>query len=68
MNTRVERKGGVWVPGDRVDAVKAQNANINMAWQAAVDELNARFRHAECRLHYHNGFIQIETDEMIAAG
>jgi hypothetical protein len=36
-----------------------------MAWQAAVDELNARFRHAECRLHYHNGFIQIETDEMI---
>lgn len=65
MKTRAERKGGVWIPGSRVDGVRALNAGINATWQAAVDELNARFRHAGCNLHYHNGFIQMIADETV---
>jgi hypothetical protein len=65
MRTRVERKGGMWLPGSRVDGVKAENVSMNTAWQAAVDELNARFRQGGCNLHYHNGFIQISTDETL---
>jgi hypothetical protein len=65
MRTRVERKGGIWLPGSRVDGVKAENASMNAAWQAAVNELNARLQQAGCNLHYHNGFIQMATDEMV---
>jgi hypothetical protein len=66
MKTRARQKVGMLVPGSRVDGVKAVNAMMNRTWQAAVDELNARFGQAECGLHYHNGFIQIETDETVA--
>jgi hypothetical protein len=31
----------------------------------AVNELNARFRQADCQLHYHNGFIQISEDQTV---
>ena len=46
-------------------SMEALNASMNSMWQAAIDELNARFRQAECRLHYHNGFIQMEADETV---
>lgn len=65
MRTRPQRSG-LWIPGSRVDGVRAVNASMNVTWQAAVDELNARFRHAGCNLHYHNGFIQMERDEAVA--
>ncbi|WP_334262045.1 hypothetical protein [Bradyrhizobium sp. 6(2017)] len=29
-------------------------------------ELNSRLRQAECKLHYHNGFIQISQDDTVA--
>lgn len=65
MKTRAERKGGMFVPGSRVEGVKAENATINFQWKSALDELNARFRQAGCKLHYHNGFVQIASDELV---
>jgi hypothetical protein len=38
---------------------------MNAVFQAAVDELNARFRQAGLNLHYHNGFIQVASDPMV---
>jgi hypothetical protein len=63
---RAARKGGIVLPGDPADGVKAMNANINAAFQSAIEELNVRFRQAGCNLHYHNGFIQIESDQLVA--
>jgi hypothetical protein len=62
---QIRLQASLRLPGSRVDSVKALNASMNAIWQAAVDELNARFRHAECGLHYHNGFIQMELDETL---
>ena len=38
---------------------------MNELFVASCDELNMRFRRAKCPLNYHNGYIQIETDEMV---
>jgi hypothetical protein len=66
---RESRRGvslsGLRVPGSRVDGMKAFNASMNAAFQAAIDELNARFRQAGLDLHYHNGFIQISSDATV---
>lgn len=62
----VRPRGGITLPGSLVDGVKAGNATMNATFQAAVDELNARFRQAGCNLHYHNGFIQVASDPMVA--
>ncbi len=53
------------VPGDRIDGIRALRASSTAAFQASIDELNARFRHAHYRLHYHNGFIQASTDNLV---
>lgn len=42
-----------------------KNAQTNAAFVASCQELNERFRRAKVALNYHNGFIQIETDEMV---
>lgn len=39
---------------------------MNNNFQAAVNELNERFRRADCALNYHNGFIQRSADARIA--
>lgn len=52
------------VPGNRVDSIKAINEGLNMKFSASVAELNERFRRSGCGLHYHNGFIQVSTDEI----
>jgi hypothetical protein len=65
FDQRGERKG-LRLPGNRVDAVRAINASLNAKFQIAVTELNARFRQADCQLHYHNGFIQISDDQTVA--
>lgn len=65
FDKRGERKG-VRLPGKTADGVRAANASLNAKFQAAVSELNARFRQANCQLHYHNGFIQISEDAMVA--
>jgi hypothetical protein len=54
------------IPGDYVGGIKALNAKLNSNFQAAVDELNVRFRQADCNLNYHNGFIQISIDPLVA--
>ena len=53
------RNSGLWIQGSNsANGVRAANANSNAKFQMAVNELNARFRQANCQLHYHNGFIQ----------
>lgn len=66
-SVRELRKGGITLPGSRETSARALNANMNAAFQAAVDELNGRLRQAGCDLHYHNGFIQIATDDLITS-
>jgi AbiJ N-terminal domain 4 len=62
---RFQRKG-LPVPGSMADEVRAANVSLNAKFQMAVGELNARFRQADCQLHYHNGFIQISMDQTVA--
>jgi hypothetical protein len=63
---RSSRKtGGIRVPGDSADAVRAFNTKINETFRQHVDELNTRFRQAGCELHYHNGFIQRSGDTLV---
>lgn len=63
---KIRAKGpGLHLPGDPEVGLRAWNKKKNDALQAAVDELNIRFRQAGCKLHYHNGFIQISDDELI---
>jgi hypothetical protein len=52
------------LPGDPIDAIRAENRSLNANFQTAVDELNARFRQAGEKLHYHNGFIQLSDEEL----
>jgi len=65
FDQRGERRG-LRVSGDSADRVRAANASLNAKFQGAVNELNARFRQANCQLHYHNGFIQISEDQTVA--
>lgn len=51
--------------GDPGESMRAWNRKINDTFQASVGELNTRFRQAGCKLHYHNGFIQISEDELL---
>jgi len=41
--------------------------SINAAFRQSVDELNERLRRAGTKLNYHNGFIQIASDELVEA-
>lgn len=50
---------------DLADIVRHQRSKTTAAFRASVDELNARFRQAGYALHYHNGFIQSSTDELV---
>jgi len=53
------------VPGNAADGVRAWRATQTATFRASVEELNARFRQAGYALNYHNGFIQILTDDLI---
>lgn len=46
------------------DIMRTSNTKLNSEFYSAVEELNVRFRQAECDLHYHNGFIQIGSDSL----
>ena len=50
---------------DHDEFLKKFYEEMNEKFRSAVNELNARFRQAGCNLHYHNGFIQIATDEVV---
>ena len=53
------------LPGSAGDGVKAWNEKLNEIFEGQVEELNERFRRAKAPLTYHNGFIQVATDETI---
>ncbi|WP_316238674.1 AbiJ-NTD4 domain-containing protein [Bradyrhizobium sp. SZCCHNR1015] len=59
-------RGGLRLLLPTADSVRAANVKLNARFQTAVNELNARFRQADCPLHYHNGFIQISQDQTLA--
>jgi hypothetical protein len=62
---RPTARQGLRVPGLAEDGVKAMNAAMNHTFQRQVDELNERFRRAGAPLNFHNGFIQVATDEVV---
>lgn len=64
LDDLVVRKG-IRVPGTRVDFVRSHNDALNRQFFANVDELNERLRRANCKLNYHNGFIQVDADEQV---
>jgi hypothetical protein len=53
------------LPRDNSDLISKIRAEATAAFRASVEELNTRFRQAQYELHYHNGFIQASTDEII---
>ena len=52
------------VPGDPREGPHKINQQLNENFVKSVDELNTRFRQAGCKLHYHNGFIQLSEDAL----
>ena len=65
LDAKRRPSGGLRLPGDLEDGIRARNKKKNESFQVRVDELNTRFRQAGCKLHYHNGFIQISEDELL---
>lgn len=55
---------GIRIPGDPGAGLTAWNKGLNDSFNGNVDELNTRFRQAGCKLHYHNGYIQISEDAL----
>ncbi|MEM0900459.1 MAG: hypothetical protein AAGI92_10985 [Pseudomonadota bacterium] len=53
------------VPGDPEAAARKRRETDTAAFLACVEELNARFRQASYPLNYHNGYIQISTDDVV---
>lgn len=52
-------------PDSSEDRIKGLNREINLAFEAQINELNERFRRAKAPLTYHNGFIQLCMDQQI---
>ena len=50
-----------------LDMLKIDIDLMTASFIRACDELNERFRRANVPLHYHNGFIQIESDPLVQA-
>ena len=63
---RLQRKspGTLRLPGDFAEGLKSLNKKLNTEFQDAIDELYTRFIQANCKLSYHNGFIQRATDAL----
>nr|WP_244299211.1 hypothetical protein [Roseibium aquae] len=53
------------LPDDPQEGARKRREINTAAFRASVDELNARFRQAGYPLNYHNGFIQISTDDLV---
>ncbi len=53
------------LPGDPKEGALKRREMKTVAFRANVDELNARFRQARYHLNYHNGFIQLATDDLV---
>lgn len=57
---------GLRVPGNAEEGRRSYDQMRQAAFMASRDELNTRFRQAGCPLQYHNGFIQISEDSLVA--
>lgn len=65
MRERRQRSTGrIVLPGDPADSLIEINRRQNILYSDSVTELNVRFRQAETRLNYHNGFVQIADDAL----
>jgi hypothetical protein len=53
------------VPGDPNEAIRKSREAKTLALRESIEELNVRFRQAGYPLNYHNGFIQISTDDLV---
>lgn len=67
ISTRSARTGKPQIHGNYSNVIRAQNETMNKGFREAVAELNTRLRQAECKLNYHNGFVQIASDERTQA-
>ncbi|WBL32753.1 hypothetical protein O5O51_13660 [Sinirhodobacter sp. HNIBRBA609] len=56
---------GLRVPGNLQEGAHKWRETKTAAFRACVEELNARFRQARYPLNYHNGYIQISTDDVV---
>ncbi|GLS03973.1 hypothetical protein GCM10007860_11190 [Chitiniphilus shinanonensis] len=56
---------GMRIPGDPTEGMKAWNKAQNSAYSELIDEANVRFWRAGAPLTYHNGFIQVSSDEVV---
>lgn len=57
---------GLRVPGNPEEGRRSYDQMRQETFRLARDELNTRFRQAGCPLQYHNGFIQISEDSLVA--
>jgi hypothetical protein len=53
--------------GSNVDHLDAYYESVNAKFRASVTEFNERLRRAGAKLNYHNGFVQIASDELVEA-
>jgi AbiJ N-terminal domain 4 len=53
------------LPGDHLETARELREAKTSAFRTHVEELNTRFRQAGYPLNYHNGFIQISTDDLV---
>jgi hypothetical protein len=58
-------KSALRVPGDVIEGARKRREAKAAAFRTNVDELNTRFRQAGYPLNYHNGYIQISTDDLV---
>lgn len=58
-------RSGLRVPGDPREGARKWRETKTAAFRACVEELNARFRQASYPLNYHNGYIQLSTDDVV---
>ena len=55
------------VGGPSVKWLKDVSHRVGQRYKSVVEQFNARLRQARLPLHYHNGFIQLANDEIIAS-
>jgi hypothetical protein len=56
---------GLGMPDDFDGMLRKRRESDAATMRNAIEELNARFRQANYPLHYHNGFIQFSTDDLV---
>ena len=64
LNSGMRKARGLTVPGDPGEGAKARYASFRKIYDDAVFELNTRMERAGYPLNYHNGFVQITSDQL----